>query len=248
MPQVLVVEGLTDATFFQGLLQRLYLQDAQVEYDRSPGRRNIPKIVRGVRAGGALLEVEFRNHIDGGEGKIPDAIKFLLDEDIREFAVAQDLDDGTPDQLIEAIRQVVYSHLRVPITTPLIPSRRIEIEGGAITVIPMGLHQDDTLSSLRITSHAMEDYLIKLLLEDAGLRQRVPELQGLLLEILPTIRQHNGHFNSSKELFQLVKPIIQHGFSDSGAIQNLFSNADPDILRSVLAPLLPDVELALVPQ
>jgi hypothetical protein len=108
----------------------------------------------------------------------------------------------------------------------------------------MGLYQDGTLAALGVTSHAMEDYLIKLLLQDAGLRQRAPELRGLLMEILPTIRRYDGNFDSSKEIFQLIKPIVQHGFSDTGAVESLFRNGQPGILQSVLTPLLPDVQRA----
>jgi hypothetical protein len=246
MPQILVVEGLTDATFFQELFSGLYLRDAEVEYDRFPGRRNIPKVVRGMRPDGSLLEVEFRN--EEGKGNVSDTVGGLLRRGVREFAVAQDIDNGTPDQLVQSIRQMVYSHLRLaPPTGPII-GRRLEIGGGAITVIPMGMYGDAALETLGITSHAVEDHLIKLLLADAGLRQRAPELQGLLSEILPTIRRHDGDFNSSKELFQLIKPVVQHGFSDTGVVQSLFANADPDILQSVLAPVLADVEQAVMAQ
>jgi hypothetical protein len=242
MPRILVVEGLTDATFFQDLLSRLYLGDTKVEYGRQPGRRNIPTVVRGTQSDGTILEVEFRNQ--EGRSNIPDAIRELLTQGVLSFAVAQDIDDRSPEQTLQSIQGTVYSHLGL--NPPRGPAaKKIVVEGRTVDVIPIGLYQDATLTSLGITRHAMEDYLIKVFLEDAGLRQRAPELQGLLSEILPTIRRFDGSFNSSKELFQLIKPVVQHGFSDTGVVNKCFTDADPDILRSVLAPVLADVEQTL---
>lgn len=42
MTGILVVEGLTDAFFFQEILGKLYLADTRREYEGLPGRRNIP--------------------------------------------------------------------------------------------------------------------------------------------------------------------------------------------------------------
>lgn len=249
MPPIpVVVEGLTDATFFAELLRRLYFQNAEVILDDRRGRRKMPIGVRGARPDGTQLEVELRYEINGGITRIPEIVRRILASQLSEFAVAQDIDDGSPEQVIQSIRDLVFDHLGPPRPTGLSASRKIEVEGRTVSVIPMGLDQDATLASLDITRHAMEDYLIKLLLEDAGLRHRVPELQRVLSEILPTIRRYNGNFNSSKELFQLIKPIVQHGFNDTGVVHSLFDHADPDILWRVLAPVLADVELALVPQ
>jgi hypothetical protein len=241
MPRILVVEGLTDAAFFQELLSRLFLVDAQVEYDRQPGRRNIPTVVRGTQSDGPLLEVEFRNQ--EGRSNIPDAIRELLTQGVLSFAVAQDIDDGSPEQTLQSIQGTVYSHLGL--NPPRGPApKKIEVEGRTIAVIPMGLHQDSTLGELGVTSHAMDDYLIKLLLEDATLRPEGRPLEPLLSQLIPPIRAYRGTFVSSKELFQLIKPIVQHGFSDSGVVHSLFQNANSNVLRSVLAPLLTDVQRA----
>ena len=243
MPRILVVEGLTDATFFQELLRRLYLWNAEVETESRLGRERIPKIVRGTRSDGSSLEVEFVNQ--EGKARIPERITALLNADIRQFIVAQDINGDFPNGIVQSIGRVIYTHLGMaPPTTP-VAGHRIEIEGGAIGVIPLGLHQDDELRALGITHHALEDYLIKLLLEDAELRQRAPELGGLLSEILPTVRRYDGDFNSSKGLFQLIKPIVQHGFSDAGVVQKLVADAEISILRTVVSPLLEDLDRAL---
>lgn len=241
MPQILVVEGLTDATFFQELLSRLYLGDAKVEYGRQPGRRNIPTAVRGTQSDGTLLEVEFRNQ--EGRSNIPDAVRELLTQGVLSFAVAQDIDDGSPEQTLQSIQGTVYSHLGLNPPRGA-ASKKIEVEGRVITAIPMGLYRDAALVSLGITRHAMEDYLIKLLLGDANLRLNVPKLAELLSQILPLVREANGPFNSSKTLFPLIKPIIQHGFSDVGVVRKLIEDAEIGVLRMVVSPPVADLDRA----
>jgi hypothetical protein len=242
----LLVEGLTDAAFFQHLFDSLYLQGLTVRSGPRPGRENIPASFQGALPDGTLLEINLT--IAWGRDQIRPTMGALLRRDVTELVVAQDIDNGNPEQVVQSIRDSVHEELGLPSPGGGPDSRKIEVTGRTVYVLPMGLYQDDTLSALGVTSHAMDDYLIKLLLEDAGLRQRAPELSRLLSEILPTIRRFDGSFNSSKEIFQLIKPIVQHGFSDTGVVQSLFENADPNILRSVLAPVLADVELALVPQ
>jgi len=239
---ILVVEGLTDATFFQELLIRLYIQEAKSEYDLRPGRRNIPAAVRGTLTDGSSIEVEFRNQ--EGKAAIPDVIRGLLVQHVAEITVAQDVDSGSPEDLVESTQQIAHSYFGLQPLGPTPEGQTGSVEATTIQVIPMGLHENQTLTNLGISKHEMEDYLIMLTLEDPGLRQNVPELSSLLANILPTVREFEGDFNSSKELFQLIKPMIQHGFSDTGVVQKLVRDADQDILRSVLAPLLVHVEQA----
>ena len=250
MPQILVLEGLTDATFFQELISRLYLRDAERLYSDLPGRRNMPAGVRGLTSNGTLQDIEFRylrtpgEDSTGGKAQLPDIIRGLLDEEVRDFAVAQDLDGDSRGLVLQSIGDVVHRHLGITEQRRRDSSPQIAFDNGTIMVLPMGLDQDDELVGLGITEHSLEDYLIKLILEDAALRERAPELQSLLLAILPAIREKDGPFNKSKELFQLIKPIVQHGFSDTGVVQKLIRDADENILRSVLAPLLDDMERA----
>jgi len=250
MPELLVLEGLTDAAFFQELISRLYLPDAERRYSDLPLRRNMPAGVRGLTSNGSLHDIEFRylrtpgEDPTGGKAQLPGIVRGLLDEGVWDFAVAQDLDGDSRNQVLQSIGDVVYTHLGMSRQGDFDPSGQIAFDNGTIMVLPIGLDQDDELAGLGITEHSLEDYLIKLILEDTALRERVPELQSLLLAILPKIREKDGPFNKSKEVFQLVKPIIQHGFSDTGVVQKLIRDADESILRSVLAPLLSDMEEA----
>jgi hypothetical protein len=239
----LVVEGLTDATFFQELLRRVYLSNATLQPGARFGRENIPNIVRGHLPDGSPIEVEFVNQ--EGNTRIRESITNLLDGNIRHFIVTQDIDSQSPDQIVQSIRDIVYSRAGELPPPRVSAEREIEIEGGSVTVIPMGLYQDPLLSQLGVSRHAVEDYLINLILEDVDLRQECPELSLLLSEIIPTIQQYDGSFDSSKELFQLIKPIVQHGFSDTAVVRKVIQDANEDILRAVVAPILDDLESAL---
>ena len=121
----------------------------------------------------------------------------------------------------------------------------VTVEGRTIYVLAMGMYQDPELNDLGISKHALEDYLLKLVLEDPTLQVNVRELRVLLDSILPSVRNHDGRFDSTKDLFQLIKPLVQLGFNDTGVVQKMIEDADENILRSVLAPLLHDLDRAL---
>ena len=243
MPKILVVEGLTDAFFFQEVLIRIYLHRHEAVYDERPGRRNIPQTIRGTLQDGTPLEVEFRNQ--EGRASISEAVRGLLSTGVNEFIVAQDIDRVSNEQTVLSVRQMVYSHLDFPQPEDVAPSREGAFESGLITIIPMGLENDSTMSSLGVIKHELEDYLVKLILEDPALRGNAPGLQVLLLEVLPTVRMHDGPFDSGKELFQLIKPIVQHGFSDTAVVRKVIQDANEGILRAVVSPILDDLESAL---
>ena len=126
---------------------------------------------------------------------------------------------------------------------------KFRLDEKTAAVMPIGLRNDSYLLPLGIRSHSVEDYLIKLLVLDVSLRSDVPLFSELLQELLGRIRgePYKILFESSKELFQLVKPIIKHGFSDTGVVKSMFQNANPDVLHSVMDPLLQRLETAVGP-
>lgn len=212
----------------------------------------MPSGIRGTTPGGNSLEVDFRysrqdgGEVEGGKDQIPRIARGLLEGGVQSFAVAQDVDDGPPDQVVQSITDVARNYLGADSVSLQDETNQVLLPLGAITVIPIGLYGDRMLGELGITKHELEDLLIKLLLEDESLRENVPELGALLAQILPAIREYEGPFNSGKEVYQLIKPIVQHGISDTGAIRKMIRTADEDILRSVLAPLMEDVERVLI--
>ena len=145
-----------------------------MEFGEQPGRRNNPTAVGGTVLGGTFVQIEFRNQ--EGKAAIPAVIGGLLDQEVSRFAVALDIDDREPDRAVQSIHQIVYSHLGMAAPQEDLQHRRILVAGRTIDVIPMGLCQDGTLSVLGIQGHALEDYLIKLVLEDETLRENAPEL------------------------------------------------------------------------
>ena len=105
-------------------------------------------------------------------------------------------------------------------------------------MIPMGLYDDADLKALGIASRSMEDYLIKLLIADASLRQDVPQLRQLLDMLLLTVRAepYNLPFDSSKQVFQLIKSILKR-YSDTGIVRWLLERANKNVFKSVTGTL-----------
>jgi len=236
MPRgLMVVEGITDAIFFSELLS-VYLTNYRVEPMSQPGRENIPEKVEGFLPDGSKVEVEFRYQM--GSTKIPEIIGTLIREEITPFTVIQDLNEHSPEELIQSIKDIASGVLGISageIENILPSGEKFRVRKVTISVIPMGLYHDPDLRELGITSHAMEDYLIKLLLLDESLTA-LPQFRSLLQDLLETIRSRVS-FHTSKELFQLAKPLIKKGFSDTGVVQALYSKASRPILESLTSDL-----------
>lgn len=225
----LVIEGLTDAVFFQHLIARLFLTDSQKTIGIRGGRLNVPTGVTGISTDGREVEVDF--YILDGKHQSHEVISTFFDTGVTKFAIALDIDRGTATETADSIRDMV---------------RSVTGDGVAeVHVIPIGLPDDPTLHDLGIAKHEMEDYLISLALQDEGLREHVPQLQQALEEILPIVRDKDGPFDSGKEIFQIVKPLVQLGFSDTALAETFVTKAGPDVLKSVLAPLLDEIEKSL---
>jgi len=215
---LLIVEGNTDEAFFKGLLKRLNSDSLNVTVENTQGKDAIPNTIRA--------------HLRFG---------------VSEMAVAQDIDDGSPSQVLQSVQAAAYSAFDIDPPGGPPTDSIVQVETRTLHVLAVGLYQDPLLNDLGVTKHALEDYLLKLALEDPALQTNVRDLRILLDSILPSVRDHDGGFDSSKDIFQLVKPLVQLGFSDTGIVQKLIEDADENILRSVLAPLLIDLESALVP-
>ncbi len=248
-----MVEGITDAVFFSSLLRR-YLSDVRIE--PMPQRRGIPASAEGTRSDGSILELEFRNQAPErgeGVGRIPDAIGALIrGGNVTQLAVARDLDENSREEVVDSIRGTVVNLLGGPLEN-ISPgkfrvqnSRVQQVSTGqwiTVGVIPMGEPEDPDLQALDITHHAMEDYLVRMLLKDS----RLPDGTRLLEELVGTIRGYGVTFDSTKELFQLVKPIVKLGYSDTGVVEALFENTAPNTLRSVIDPVFHRLESAVAP-
>ena len=212
---VTVVEGPTDVTFFNELKR---LRDLPLDLQPAGGAGNIPEVVR------TLIQIDRYT----------------------ELVVVQDINAGPPDRVIQSIQSVVSNSLGGSPVENLTPNGdRFTASAVTVSVVPMGLPDDPELRALGMTSHAMEDYLIKVLLLDRTLRPDVPELRQLIEELTATIRRYSLTFNPTKGLFQLIKPVIQLAHQDTAAVSRLFRNADGEIVRSVMEPLLDRLERAV---
>ena len=215
-----VVEGDTDVVFFNQLAKLLSLPaDISLEPRPAYGKGNIPIAVRPFLAPGMFSQV----------------------------VVVEDINHRTPGQIVQSHRDSISAFLGQSVIDISESGEKFRVGDVTVSVIPMGLHDDPDLDALGITSHAMEDYLVKLLLSDESLRPEVPQLRELIEDLIRTIRDYGVTLDSSKDLFQLVKPIIKRGFSDTRVVRSLFENAAPGILRSVMAPILARLESAAGP-
>ena len=223
----LLVEGDTNAAFFDRLITHLSLAHA--------------------------TDLEIRN-VQGRSNLQPE-VKALITARVSQLIITEDLDDRTEPQIVEPYKQAVSGFLGHPVANisgflgrpvaNLSPSGDSFQAGKVtVTVIPMGLPNDPDLIALGITSHALEDYLIRLLLDDESLRPEVPRFRELIEELVGTIRRYDLGFDSTKELFQLVKPIIKLGFSDTGVVQALFEKANQDHLHAAIDPLIQRLDAA----
>ena len=236
----LVVEGLTDAAFFQEIFLRLYLHDGSKTKETRVGRENIAAGVVGISADGRPVVIDFLNR--GGKRETSEVIRGLFLANITEFTVSQDVDRGSNEKTIETINAQVGS--AVQFTSRESETEETRTISPDVRVIPMGLPQNQTLAELGVAKHELEDYLVLLILRDPGLRESLPDLEPLLKEMLPKIRENDGPFDSSKEIFQLIKPLVQHGFSDVGVIQKIIPSVDLQVLKTVLGPLLGRMDTA----
>ncbi len=221
MPAIpIVVEGPTDVAFFRKLASLVPLLPGTSLEPRTPGENR------------------------GGRNNIPGAVEALVTAGVERLILAEDFNGKTPDQIIQSHRDTVSRHLGHSATDLSDTGDMFRVQNVTVVVIPMGLYDDPDLNALGITSHSMEDYLIKLLLLDESLRPAGPRFRQLIEGLIQTIRNYGVTFDSSKEMFQLVKPVIKHGFSDTGVVEALFEKASPEHLQTVMDPLIDRLERA----
>lgn len=86
------------------------------------------------------------------------------------MVIWEDLNHREPEQLIQRYRDNLSVALRSQVGEITHSEGKFRIGDKVIAVMPMGLKDDSDLSSLGVTSHSMEDYLMKMLLLDESLR------------------------------------------------------------------------------
>lgn len=237
-----MVEGLTDAVFFEEVFRRLYLRETESQSIVLPGTNVNQLELTGLSGDGHQITISFRNVF--GKHNTPAAMETLLNAKVEEFVVSQDIDYGTPDDISKSINRRVFSSLGLAEPDPVPVDYTVSVLDSTVHTIPMGLPENQTLSGFGIRKHEMEDYLILLALQNPDLKNEIPELELLISDILPLIRNRDGQFDAAKDVFHVLRPIVLSGASDIGMVQKLVRGAESEAIRSTLNPLLSDIENA----
>ena len=114
-----------------------------------------------------------------------------------------------------------------------------------LSIIPMGLPEDNTIKSFSITRFMMEDYLVKILLsnpdefyQDLNFKiNNSNKLKTKVQEILSILRKQNISIASSKEIFTLMRVLVcdmpPHAF-----IHNIIEKTHDTILKDILKSII----------
>lgn len=215
MPPLLLVEGLTDVRLF-AKLKSFY--------------HSLPYESQDIR--------HYR-----GKPEFANTLKAIWDPRGASIIVTRDLNNETP----EAVRNWVSNILReiVGVSPTLLGQGRFRCGETEVQVIPVGLFADQSLRGLGLTSHSMEDYLIKLLLEDTELASKILksravealQFQALLEQLLNGVRNAGLTLDSSKQAFLLCRSLLEL-YSDSGAAEDILENASQDMRDKIFSPLV----------
>ena len=190
-------------------------------------------------------DVGLEHHPVGGRGNIAGTVAALVGPDTGWLMVAEDIDDRDPPQVVESLRQAICNRLGEPIGAAVLEGDSFRIRETRVTVIAVGLPGNRNLMELGISHHALEDYLIELVLSDSRLRPEHIDFLQLLRELVDTLSRHQVWSGSSKDLFHLMMPIGKWGYSETGVVEALFENANPEVLRRVMSPLVERVAAAM---
>lgn len=143
----------------------------------------------------------------------------------------RDLDDAGPEKM----SQVIAHYL-----DEIVASRSISEEERRrflLIPLPVGRPEDAELTALGVSRHCMDDFLLKLAL------LHEPRLKDALAQLLGHAREKGYSFSSSKELFQLAKPLAHLPANDNGAIERLFGRSDAANLKGICGSLISALEM-----
>ncbi len=124
---------------------------------------------------------------------------------------------------------------------------RYTVSGTSFLVLPVGLKGNADLTSLGIASHAIDDFLVLLLLKAETYRGVVESNARPAPDharAVDTVKSAAAHirstgvaFNSSKQILALFRAIIQFPASLASFADSVLRHAPPDVCESVLKPL-----------
>lgn len=126
-----------------------------------------------------------------------------------------------------------------------------QIEGGELRVVPVGLPADERLKSLGVTKHAIDDFLVLLLLERSaydgwasGEKKHPPRFETIeqgLPRLLESFRQNGVPVESSKQVLDVLCAMMAYRASPATLAQDVLRRSKGEVVRRILDPLAQSV-------
>lgn len=179
----------------------------------------------------------------GGDRKArTDAIR-LLGQGVPSVVLCLDLDSRTPEDLFASVEAELHQHNLAFVGS----AGRYGAAGTEFVVVLVGLPGDPKLSEFGVRSHAMDDFLVRMLLDPATYDGVVKSNKGpapphgaavdFVKGVLGLAGRQGIPFDSSKHVLALFRLVIQFGASLARFAESILKHAPEDLRRSVLQPL-----------
>ena len=198
----IVVEGKNDVQFFKSLLQRYGKNVEELGYLVKAGDKN-----------------SLKNHV----------LPALLSTK-KEIVAAMDYDKQDKEALIQDLVNVLKNK------NYKIQNRKdntLEIEGNLkVTLLPMGLYNDERLKQVGIEQFEMEDYCLKLMEEDENLKEWAGETLENLVKEAEQAKIEKMDLHKSSTLLRLLA--LKKGKVYEDLIDYLVKNASDQALERVI--------------
>jgi predicted ATPase len=198
----IIVEGKDDVQFFKSLLQRYGKNVEELGYLVKAGDKN-----------------SLKNHV----------LPALLSTK-KEIVAAMDYDKQDKEVLIQDLVNVLKNK-NYKIQNK--KDNTLEIEGNLkVTLLPMGLYNDERLKQIGIEQFEMEDYCLKLMEEDENLEEWAGETLENLVKEAEQAKIEKMNLHKSSTLLRLLA--LKKGKAYEDLIDYLIKNASDRALERVI--------------
>ncbi|WP_134671700.1 DUF3226 domain-containing protein [Halorussus marinus] len=200
----------------------------------------IPVLVEGERDEELIrqlvreFEGEYVIRERGGDSKVLEALDILVDIELPRIGVILDLDNNSPNDIYEkCYNKLEGNHSNVS----KLNNNKISIKNRSIVQVGYsGLPNDPDISELSIERHAIEDHVLKLLLDDDQTVQRISEsgindsdsLKDALINIENELEEHHGTIVRGKVHLEIAKITLGYESHTNSFIHNLLQCTNID--------------------
>jgi hypothetical protein len=211
---VLIVEGRRDHALFESVISKiLKVEPKELELD-----------ITGA----------------GGKDRAKQLLYTYVSQGFARIGIARDINDSEPERVVRSIQDFLGAKLQSPVKR----EKGFILAGrSSVLVIPMGLHNDKELQDLGITRYAMEDYLVKIVLQDNRLTAHLRDFRNLLENLLALLKGKGIFLESSKEILQLIKAVWKFSEDNPAFTRKLIGEGDKLIIDSVMTEPLNQVRI-----